>query len=63
MIDIKKASTVFKVQILGNGKIIYYIDEIQTKIFYMRAYREYCKPNEERKEILDKVKERGAIYE
>ena len=63
LIDIKKASTVFKAQILGNGKIIYSKDEIQTKTFHMKAYREYCKLNEERKEILDRVKERGAIYE
>ncbi len=63
LIDIKKASTVFKAQILSNGKIIYSRDEVQTKIFYMEAYGEYCKLNEERKEILDRVKERGAIYE
>lgn len=62
LIDIKKASTVFKVQILGNGKIIYSKDDIKTKTFHMEAYREYCMLNEDRKEILDKVRERGAIY-
>jgi len=62
LIDMSKASTVFKANILGTGKIIYSADENKKHEFQIRTFKEYCMLNEERKEILDKVRERGTIY-
>lgn len=62
LIDINKASTVFKAQIIGTGKVIYCSDETQRMNFMMRALKEYALLNEERAVILEKIKERGKVY-
>jgi len=62
LIDLSKASTVFKAIILGKGKIIYYSDENKKHEFQIRTLKDYCLLNEERKIILDKIRERGRIY-
>lgn len=62
LIDLRKASTVFKANILGTGKIIYSADEKRKYEFQIRTFKEYSLLNEERKEILDRVRERGTIY-
>lgn len=62
LIDLAKASTVFKANILGTGKIIYSSDERRKHEFQIRTFKEYCLLNEERKVILDKIRERGKVY-
>lgn len=62
LIDLCKASTVFKAQIVGTGDVIYCTDE-NTKInFEIRAFKEYALLNEEREVILNSIKERGSVY-
>ncbi|PUU93903.1 MAG: nucleotidyltransferase [Halanaerobium sp.] len=58
LIDLKKASTVFKAQII-QGKLLYAEDEKQQQEFEMLTLKKYARLNEERKEIIDKI-ERGA---
>lgn len=53
LVDIKKASTVFKVQII-QGKLIFNKDNYKKMNFELKTFREYAKLNEERKEILAK---------
>ena len=62
LIDLKKASTVFKAQIVGTGNIIYCIDEVKKAYFEMRSLKEYALLNEERQEILKNIKESGSVY-
>lgn len=62
LIDLKKASTVFKAQIVGTGKVIYFSDPNIKIEFQMKVFKEYCLLNEERKPILDKILERGSVY-
>ena len=62
LIDLKKASTVFKANILATGKIIYFADENIKCDFQIRTLKAYCLLNEERKLVLDKIRERGKIY-
>lgn len=62
LIDISKSSTVFKAQIVGNGKVIYCSDEKERMYFEMRAFKEYIILNDERKSIIENIKERGSIY-
>ncbi|MGM0410836.1 MAG: type VII toxin-antitoxin system MntA family adenylyltransferase antitoxin [Bacillota bacterium] len=53
LVDIKKASTVFKAQII-QGKLIFNKDNYKKMNFELKTFREYAKLNEERKEILAK---------
>ncbi|MGL4762234.1 MAG: type VII toxin-antitoxin system MntA family adenylyltransferase antitoxin [Sarcina sp.] len=62
LIDLKKASTVFIAQVVGTGKVIYCNDEVKRGYFEMRALKEYALLNEERKVILDRIKESGTVY-
>ena len=62
LIDISKASTVFKAQIVGNGRVIYCLDDKERMFFEMRSFKEYVMFNDERKCIIEKIKERGSIY-
>lgn len=62
LIDLKEASTVFKAQVVGNGKLIYCNDDLKRQYFEMRVFKEYALLNEEREEILKNIKERGNVY-
>ncbi len=62
LIDLSKASTVFKANIIGTGKIIYSADEFRKHEFQIRSFKEYALLNEERQVILDRIKEDGKVY-
>jgi predicted nucleotidyltransferase len=62
LIDIKKASTVFQAQIISTGLVIYSRDDKKRAVFEMVTYKSYARLNEEREEILNKIKESGSIY-
>lgn len=59
LVDLKKASTVFKIQIIKTGKLIYNSDNLRKMYFQMRAMRDYALLNEERMEIINKIKSRN----
>lgn len=52
LVNLGKASTVFAMQIIVKGKIIYTADTHQKNLFFMKTYKEYSRLNEERAEIL-----------
>lgn len=60
LIDLNKTSTVFKIQIIKTGKLIYNSNNLKKMYFQMRAMKDYAILNEERKEVIDKIKSRGA---
>jgi len=60
LIDLNKASTVFKIQIIKTGKLIYNSNNLKKMYFQMRTMKDYAILNEERQEIIDKIKSRGA---
>ncbi len=62
LIDLSKASTVLKANILGTGRVIYCVDDKKKHEFQIRTFKDYCLLNEERKVILDKIRQRGSIY-
>lgn len=62
LIDLKKASTVFKAQIVGTGDVIYCNNENIKTEFQIRAFKEYALLNEEREVIMKGIKERGSVY-
>jgi uncharacterized protein len=63
LVDLDKASTVFQAQIVGTGETLYCTDETRRMYFEMKAFKMYAKLNEERKVILDRIYESGAVYE
>jgi uncharacterized protein len=63
LIDLHEASTVFQVQIIAKGKILYCSEGEKRQRFEMVALKNYAMLNEERKGILDKIDERGKILE
>ncbi len=62
LIDLQGSSTVFQALVVGNGKVIYCTDENRKHVFQIRVLKEYALLNEERAEILEKVRERGSVY-
>lgn len=62
LVDLAQSSTVFQAQVVGTGKVIYCTDENRKKIFSMITLKKYAQLNEERKVILEKIKERGNVY-
>lgn len=62
LIDLKQASTVFKAQVVGKGKIIFCSDENRKTIFQMMAFKEYAMLNEDRAVILESINKRGSVY-
>jgi len=60
LIDLSKASTVFKIQIIKTGKLIYNSNNLKKMYFQMRTMKDYALLNEERQEVIDKIKSRGA---
>jgi predicted nucleotidyltransferase len=62
LVDLKKASTVFQVQVISTGKVIFCSDKTKRMVFEMTALKKYARLNEERECILEKIKERGSIY-
>lgn len=62
LVNLMDASTVFKAQIYTYGLVIYSADDNFLKEKQMTALSMYARLNEERKGILDKIKESGSIY-
>ena len=62
LIDLKKASTVFKAQIRGTSSLIYCNDDVKRAYFEMRALKEYALLNEERAEIIKNIQKGDKIY-
>ncbi|MBB3867347.1 nucleotidyltransferase domain-containing protein [Parageobacillus toebii NBRC 107807] len=63
LVDLKEAATVFQAQVVGKGKVLYCADDDKKAQFEMKVFKEYAKLNEERAEILERIRKRGAVYE
>lgn len=63
LVDIKQIDTVFAAQIFFTGVLIYCKDENQFIKQRMKALSMYVTLNEQRKNILQEIDERGYIYE
>ena len=62
LINLENASTVFKAEIVGNGKVIYCNNDTRRMYFEMYAFKDYALLNEERAVILDNIRKRGNVY-
>ena len=62
LVNLKEASTVFRVQIVGKGEVIFAENKNLKDEFKMRTLKDYALLNEERAPILDRIKKEGDIY-
>jgi predicted nucleotidyltransferase len=62
LVDLNRASTVFKAQIIGTGKVIFDQEPLRRMSFFTRSFKEYALLNEERQPIFDRLKEKGSLY-
>lgn len=62
LIDLNDISTVFAAHIVNDAEILYCKDDLKRRIYAMKVFKEYSKLNEERKVILDTIREEGSIY-
>lgn len=62
LVNLDKVSTVFQAQIIGKGRLIYDKNKNLRQQFFMLTLKKYARLNEERKEILERIKERGMVY-
>ena len=62
LIDLQSASTVMRAQVISTGKRLYCANEPLCGEFEDRVYSEYVHLNEERRHILNDIRERGRIY-
>ncbi|GGJ83074.1 hypothetical protein GCM10007063_01970 [Lentibacillus kapialis] len=62
LVNIREASTVFQAQVFSSGRVLYSQDEALRANVQMTVMSMYSRLNEERKIILDTIRERGSVY-
>jgi len=62
LVDLNQASTVLQMQVVSSGKVIYFNNDTRRNLFEMVVFKKYARLNEERRVIIEKVKERGTVY-
>lgn len=62
LIDLNTASTVFRAQIFGKGKLLYAKSDYEFNVYEMKVFRMYAELNEQRQEVLREIHESGSVY-
>jgi predicted nucleotidyltransferase len=62
LLDLHTASTVMRMQVLTTGQCLETRDERAKAEFEMYAYADYARLNEERRELVKGITERGFVY-
>jgi len=62
LVDLARANTVFRLQVIAHGTRIYCADEAWVEPFEDLVFSAYARLNEERRGILQDIKERGSVY-
>lgn len=62
LVDLRSASTVFQFEVVSQGRRIDTRDAASCGAFEDYVYKSYAKLNEERREILQDIQERGTIF-
>lgn len=62
LIDLLQASTVMRMQVISTGKRLYCSNQIICEQFEDYVYVAYARLNEERRGILEDIKQRGTVY-
>ena len=62
LLDLRSTTTVMRAQIISTGRCLKSHDDQARAEFEIYAYSGYARLNEERRELLKDIKERGLIY-
>lgn len=62
LVDLRSASTVMRLQIVAHGERIYCTDKAAASCFETAVFSGYARLNEERREILADIRNRGSVY-
>ena len=62
LVDLLRASTVLRMQVVAHGELLYSASSAEVDIFADAVFSSYARLNEERREILADVLQRGNIY-
>jgi uncharacterized protein len=62
LVDLLRASTIMRAQVISTGKRLYVSDRPSSEQFEDQVYSAYVRFNEERKCILEDIKQRGTVY-
>lgn len=62
LVDLNRASTVFQMQVVSTGQVIYSKDEKKRILFETYVYKEYATLCEDREPIIKRIKHDGSIY-
>lgn len=62
LVDLRRASTVMRMQVISSGQCLYESKRHKRDRFEDYVYSSYARLNEERKEIIKEVKNRGTVY-
>ena len=62
LVDLLRASTVLRMQVVANGQRLYTADVNAVEQFEDTVFSSYARLNEERRGILDDVRQRGNIH-
>ena len=63
LIDLLSAPTVLRMQIIAHGERLYCVDRFAIEHFEDVVFSSYARLNEERRNILDDIRQRGRIYD
>jgi len=62
LVDLLRAPTVLRMQVVAHGELLYALDADEIAQFEDTVFSSYARLNEERREILADVRQRGSIY-
>lgn len=62
LVDLRKASTVFRMQVIAKGSRTIVEGKSDIEIFEDNVFSDYARLNEERKYILSDIQEQGSVY-
>jgi predicted nucleotidyltransferase len=62
LVDLRKVSTVMRMQVLSTGVCLRTSDELARQEFEMYVYADYARLNEERREVVKDIAHRGLVY-
>ncbi len=62
LVDLLSASTVLRLQVVSTGELLFEGDAYKRAEFEMITFSMYARLNEERREILEKVRREGRVY-
>ncbi|MDT8421221.1 MAG: nucleotidyltransferase domain-containing protein [Desulfuromonadales bacterium] len=62
LVDLLKASTVMRLQVVANGERLYCGNAEEVERFENYVFSSYARFNEERRNIIEDIRKRGSVY-